>query len=113
MKDNVDLTEGRDFRKVRLSLSGILLKEKKQPLKMEPKDNWEPFSELVLTGNRTQRQSKNIAQSFAESDNCCDCCGDTNPLHFMAGDSLCDRCKARIEYKSPLQFFKSNMLSTP
>ena len=52
MKDNVDLTKRQDFRKSGLSLPDTLLKS--FSLKTGPKDKWEPFSELILTGNKKQ-----------------------------------------------------------
>lgn len=105
MKDNVDLTEKRNFRKTRPSLPAILFQGKTFPFKMKPKDNWEPFSELILTGNKKQRSYKQIAQSCSVPDNCCDCCGDTNPLHFIARDSICDRCKKVLEDKTISKLF--------
>lgn len=82
MKNNVDLTENRDFKDSNLIDS----------LNQESPN----LHEILLTGTREKRMDKKIARSFCMADNHCDCCGDTNPLHFIYKDSLCDKCSERV-----------------
>ena len=85
MKSNVDLTENRDFGDIHSGARFDTLNRESPNL-----------HEILLTGTKEKRMVKKIARSFCLADNHCDCCGDTNPLHFIYKDSLCDECSARV-----------------
>ena len=85
MKRNVDLTENRDFRfKTRGSFAGETL---------GLGNSMSASKELFLTGNGFERKCKKEVLSFGVPDNCCDCCGTTNPLKFIGKSSLCVDCE--------------------
>ena len=89
VKGNVDLTENRDFME---SYSGTTLHNGITSLGRTLRIN-DP-NEILLTGTRIERVAKRMEYSFCVPDGHCDRCGDTNPLHFLKKDSLCDKCRA-------------------
>lgn len=102
MKRNVDLTESRDFKNNNKSffeyadnpLDYINLFTKS----FENIENIQ--NELVLTGNKLQRESKRDELSFGTANNRCDCCGTEISWKFF-NDSLCNRCNEYHSERKP------------
>ena len=102
MKENIDLTENRDFRKERLrdpraaSLQRIIVKVKDKNRFNVPNENSyiEKDNGGIIQGNSSFRYTKRNLSEFGRG-NYCDRCGES--IKPYVNDCLCPRCSHQME----------------
>lgn len=102
MKENIDLTENRDFRKESLSdprvvsLQKIIGKAKDKNRFNVPNENSyiEKDNGCIIQGNSSFRHAKRIVFEFGRG-NYCDRCGAS--IKPYVNDCLCSRCYHQME----------------
>ena len=99
MKDNVDLTENRDFRKTR-DLTQLLLNfctKNVYPWSIELLAQYDKDKEIFHTGNKEERKSKRGSDNYyVETE--CECCGeDMSKKPWNSYYRLCIPCSDRLD----------------
>lgn len=101
MKENIDLTENRDFRKEGfdiprgVSLRRIIIKLKDENRFNIPNENSyiEKDDGGIIQGNSSFRYTKKFSSEFGKG-NICDRCGE--PIKPYINDCLCSRCSHQM-----------------
>ena len=108
MKRNVDLTDNRDFQKIKQSPLNLsvhrVLKKSVFPWSTEArvKSGDLSQSEIILTGNAMQRKQKRESNAFDLS---CQCCGRKDSFYqTITKSTLCKVCDELLENDSSNKF---------
>lgn len=125
MKENVDLTENRDFRvkandyykdAIPMKLFSAINNNIVMASKLDNHDRFGVLLEthyinhdtgVVIQGNQMERFSKYICGEF-NAGNYCDCCG--TPIKPYKNDCLCSRCVENLDHNNQnlfINFFKT------
>lgn len=110
MKNNVDLTENRDFnignnrkRRMREVLNDFSYENSSiRDVVSRHESVMRRFLEdkgVILQGNKDERASKKFADTFSDGLTC-DCCGSS--LYPYYNDTICQKCNQRYEYAKSL-----------
>lgn len=107
MKENIDLTENRDFRKERLrdpriaSFQRIIVKVKDKNRFNIPNENSyiEKDNGGIIQGNSSFRYTKKVFPEFGKG-NYCDRCGEQ--IKPYVNDYLCSMCSEQMEGRDVL-----------
>lgn len=103
MRENIDLTENRDFRKESLRDPRIVSLFRRMVVKVKDKNRFNIPSEDsyiekdnggIIQGNSSFRYTKKIFPEFGKG-NICDRCGE--PIKPYINDCLCSRCSKQME----------------
>lgn len=110
MKNNIDLTENRDFntrvwrkKKVREVLTDFSYDKFSNDLISRHQNVIKPYlsdTGVIYQGDKWERKSKKFADSFSDGV-CCDCCG--RAIYPYYNDTLCSHCLATMEYRDGLR----------
>lgn len=99
MKENIDLTQNRDFRIKATDFFKTVTTDRIKPLSKKEFLNTSFPEDIdtgyIIQGNASERASKDITKEFCMG-NYCDCCG--AKLRVYYNDTLCEKCKA-VVYK--------------
>ena len=107
MKDNVDLTENRDFEKRKFYQSPFWKDKVYTSTRKELKSAQDTFKDkgLVLQGNKRERYYKKLSNSFQDKVSC-DRCG--RKIYPYENDTLCKLCRHILA----LDFYSKNVTDT-
>ena len=123
MKETVDLTLDRAFhvknidviKKVRRQFNGIWgIKKSSFSDFLKSKTPWNLGERIYklekesffMTGSKSDRGERRYMESFSMIDGSCDCCGETEKKAWLISDSICGKCKNRMNERDSNIFDK-------